>query len=468
MAMFRPRSRITVLLCMALPWLAMLGFARRDDPSTWSNAHWTAWRNAQVNRILTPTYLAGNEKLLMRTDVSSRCAEAYNSIANSLADPSFISNKDRAAILGRFVQFITAQRWMALKGANGAQTNALGMNISDAEYWEYARPYTTLPDLLKSRAFLELMEHRGTYNYAVDVIDAHNATLPSDQKWLVLPFRGQFVASVDRTTFARLLVVAPNQAQPDGRKLDQWVSFAIARPEMEPEPVTRSVSVVAVVHDPAGSAGSKAYFTDYFREFDGATNSITPKPTFLMTPNPSQNCYDCHKSAVIPIRPKATYAFEPDGQMVEAGRSTELLAQLDKLIGSYGESDLGHMITGAFGPSLGAAATVRSDEFIAGATADHPIPANSYAAIKENMNCASCHDGFGRLNYLIGVRSDGDIKSFEAKHGLVQSFIEQGFMPPGNTLSPVERHALWECVSKEYFDPATGTGAFVDWLKGSS
>src|ERR1035438_9213219 len=185
--MFKPRSRITVLLCMALPWLAMLGFARRDDPSTWSNAHWAAWRDAQVDRILTPTYLAGNEKLLMRTDVSSRSAEAYDTIANSLADPSFMSNKDRAAILGHFVKFITAQRWMALKGANGAQTNALGMNISDAEYWGYARPYTTLPDLLKSRAFLELMGHRGTYKYAVDMIDAHNATLPPDQKWLVLP-----------------------------------------------------------------------------------------------------------------------------------------------------------------------------------------------------------------------------------------------------------------------------------------
>lgn len=466
--MFKPIARITVLVCTALPWLAILGFARRGDPSERSKVEWTTWRDGEINRILTPTYESGSEKLLMRTDVSARSAEAYNSIADLLANPTFMTGKDRDAILGNFVKFITAQHWMALKGAGGSQTNALGMDISDAEYWVYARPFTTLPSLLRSRAFLALMSHRGTYKYAVDMIEVNNAALPQDQKWMVLPFRGQFVASVDRTTFARLLVVAPNQALPDGRKLDQWVSFAIARPEMEPEPVIRSVSVISLVHDLAKPGVNNAYFTDFFREYDRASDTITPEPTFLMAPNPSQNCYDCHKSAVIPIRPKATYRFESDGRMVEDDGSADLLARLDRLIGTYGESELGHMDSSAYGPSLGAAARVRTDEFIEAATADHPIPLSSYAAIKENMKCAACHESFGKLNYLLGVRSDGDIKSFEAKHGLVQSFIEQGFMPPGNSLNAAERHALWECVSKEYFNPAKGTGAFVNWLKGGS
>jgi len=39
-------------------------------------------------------------------------------------------------------------------------------------------------------------------------------------------------------------------------------------------------------------------------------------------------------------------------------------------------------------------------------------------------------------------------------------------MLPGNSLSPEERHALWLCLTKEYFDPQTRSGLFVDWLKG--
>ena len=212
---------------------------------------------------------------------------------------------------------------------------------------------------------------------------------------------------------------------------------------------------------------SKAYFTDFFREYDQATDAIVPRPTFLMSPNPSQNCYDCHKSAVIPIRPKATYSFSADGQLVPEQHPSQVLPRLDNLIASYGRRrSMGYMDPTAYGPSLGAAQTTRTDQFIAAATADHSIPTESFAAIKANMSCASCHANFGKLNYLLGVRSDGDVKSFEAKQGLIQSFIEQGIMPPGNTLSPAERHALWECVSKEYFDPVTQTGAFVDWLRG--
>ncbi len=127
---------------------------------------------------------------------------------------------------------------------------------------------------------------------------------------------------------------------------------------------------------------------------------------------------------------------------------------------------MGHLEAGAYGPSLGPIGNDRTDEFIAAETRDQPLPARSYGEIRSNMNCAKCHAEIGKLNYLIGVRSDAETKSFESKTGLLQTYIEQGYMPPGNTLTKRERHALWECVSKEYFDPDTGNGDFVDWLKG--
>ncbi|MHB8638006.1 MAG: hypothetical protein ACYC96_16225 [Fimbriimonadaceae bacterium] len=444
----------------------MLGFARQDDPANWSVAQWSAWRDAQIARILAPTYEANGEKLLMRTDVAARSAAALRFMTPALENPAFMADRQRAVALGDFVKFITAQHWMALRDESGNQTHALAMDVSDARYWSLVQRFTSPPSLLRSRAFLELMGHRETYKYAVNMIEAQNARLPQNERWLVLAFRGQFVASVDRTTLARLLVVAPNQPLPDGRKLDQWVSFAIARPDVQPAPVIRSVSVIAVAHDDFHPGTSQAYFTDFLREYDHATDSIALRPTFLMKPNPSQNCYDCHKSAVIPIRPKTFYRFDRNGNLVADNGDGEVLARTDRMVAAYGESNLGTMNSDAYGPSLGASSASASNAFIAAATANRPISSASFAAVRENMNCASCHESVGKLNYLLGVRSDSDVKSFEAKHGLVQSFIEQGFMPPGNRLSPDERHALWECVSKAYFDPATGTGAFVDWLKG--
>ena len=177
--MFKPSSRIGFVLCSVLPWLAIFGFARQDDPTSWSIAQWTAWRDAQITRILRPTFAAGNEHLLTRTDVSARSAEAYRFLAPRLADPGFLADPQQAAALGNFANFVTAQHWMALKTETGAQTNALGMSISDAKYWEYAQPYTTLPELLRSKSVSAADQvHRGTYKYAVNMIDAQNATLP--------------------------------------------------------------------------------------------------------------------------------------------------------------------------------------------------------------------------------------------------------------------------------------------------
>ena len=52
------------------------------------------------------------------------------------------------------------------------------------------------------------------------------------------------------------------------------------------------------------------------------------------------------------------------------------------------------------------------------------------------------------------------------KRGLAQAFVEDGLMPPGNTLTPEERRALWQCLTADYFDPAARDGALVEWLKG--
>ncbi|AIE85287.1 hypothetical protein [Fimbriimonas ginsengisoli] len=462
-----PKAIRTLLPALALaPWLGLVGFSHSDNPSNWKAAQWSRWRDREIGKILKPGFEYGGEKMLRQDDVISRSAESYRFLAPFLKNPEFLKNPARAQALGNFARFVTAQHWMDLRDGADHQTNALGMDVPDEEYWTDASRFLTFPELLKSQWLLKRMSNQATYKEAVDAIEAHNASLTPENRWIVFPFQAQFIRSVDRTTFGRLLVLVPNEKLPDGRLMDRWILFAIATPDMRPTEIM-SVSMISVVRE-ANSPTSRIYFSDFLRQVNPSTGDIELNSNALMKPNPSKNCYDCHKSGVLPIFPKMAYKFDAAGNLVDdPERLATVPDRINRLILKYGKSDLGHLDTDAYGPSLGGN-TSRSDAFIANATKDRPFAATSYAKIKANMNCASCHDGFAKINYLLAVRSDRDVKTFVGQSkGLVQSYVEMGFMPPNNTLTPSERHALWECVMKEYFDPERGEGAFVDWLKGA-
>ncbi len=451
----------TLLAAFALaPWLALLGFSHRDEPRAWSLPQWIAWRDAEIQRILAPTFEADGKKILSQKEVIARSAEAYAVLEPFLAKPSFLADPSRGAALGNFAKFVGGQRWMGLKDAGGNPSNLLGMDVADMDYWAYVQDYVRFPDLLRSQEFLKLMNRPATYKEAVEMIEDQNEGLPSGKKWIVLPFRAQFILSVDKSTYGRLLVVVPNQDIGDGKVLDRWIMFAISTPDMVGARV-RSVSMVSTVRDEGRPGWSKTYMCDFMRGED-PTGGIAIKPTFLDKNSPSSNCFDCHKSAVLPIHPKAAYGFDKWGKLVEDKRSL-VPSVLNALIPKYGESDFGHLEPEGYGPALGSEGRSYSDTFIASATS---IPKSSFAAIRANMNCESCHRQFATVNYPLALQSDRDVRAFEAKQGLVQTLIEQGVMPPNNSLSPTERHALWQCLMKAYFDPATQEGQFVDWLRG--
>ncbi|RYG25687.1 hypothetical protein EON82_06185 [bacterium] len=465
----KPRLRGVALVLFAVsPWVIAY---RSDDPARWTAARWAAWRDEKIDAILTPTFDYGGEKMLSRVDMIAKASAAYNEMRPLLESPAFLADTGRRAEMANFVRFVAAQRRMALTDRLGVATHALGMNISDRDYWAYVRPYVrpyvSFPPLLQSQAFLKAMSRSTNYANALGMIEAQNARLPERRKWIVFPFRAQFIRSVDRTTYGRLLVVVPNEPMSDGKLLDRWVMFAIGTPDMAAATRIKSVSVVATLRDPSQPGSSKAYMADFLRETDGTTGAISVRPNFLLSPNPSKNCYDCHKSAVLPMRPKLAYRFDESGRMVEdASGRTSIQEALDRLIESYGKSDFSHLDGDDYGPSMGASQAFRSDEFIAWATADRPICAASYPRIRANMRCGSCHEESAKLNFLLGMRNDREVASFEAKESMVKTYIEKGYMPPHNTLTPDERTALWKCLSKEYFDQSTRRGRFVDWLRG--
>ena len=438
----------------------------------WLPVEWRQWRDAEISRILQPTFPLKGEMLLCTDQVVQRSAAAYAGIETVLrAKPDlFAPTTDLGKAMGPFVSFIKAQHWMALRDAADHPTHALGMEIPDRDYYDYAIPFAELPPLLRSQEFLQHMATPATYQDAVAQIEAANARLPLADRWQVVPFRSQFILSVDTITYGRLLVLIPNLPAPDGGTMDKWVQFAIATPEMDPATEILSVSVIAT-HRPAKAPGKVAtYGLDFMRMKDASTGKITPTAVVRLpsdSPHKSENCYDCHKAGVIPIHPKIEYAFAPSGALIEKpAKAPSRLGAINALIKAYGPPDFGPQQATAYGPSMGPQQRPRSDAFIAAAAAGTGIGSASYARIRQAMNCSSCHNDFAPINYMQAARTAQEVDSFESRQSIVQTMIESGLMPPDNRLSRKERKALWQCLSKEYLDLSAQTGVFIEWLKG--
>lgn len=460
---FTRRAQVITFAACFVPWVASLGFSGQSNPMDWTIADWTTWRDQQIRFVLEPTFAAGNEKVLDRLTVARRSAATFRFIRPYLDSVDFKPGGRLANRLGNFVKFVQAARWLDQVRPDGSHSHALGMDVLDSDYWECAQAYTSLPPQLANQKVLTFLERPETYASALQEISDANTELPTSQRMRVALFSSQFIAAVDRSTYGRLLVIVPNKPLADGRLLDQWISFAIAVPNETVIRQPSSISVVAVVRDESGEQRPVAYFTDFVRTREPPAAEIGLKPTFVMRPNPSQNCYDCHKSAVLPIHPKATFRMA-DGKLVQSDDSD--LNELNQLATRYGPALIEHQDVDAYGPSIGSSR--ESKEFVRAASGIADLAPASIGKVRDAMACATCHDRMGKLNYLLATRSDGDTKSFRNRRSLVQSVIEQGIMPPGSDLTATERHVLWECVSKAYLDEATCTGTFVDWLRGQT
>jgi hypothetical protein len=340
--------------------------------------------------------------------VIERCAEAVRFLDANL--------QENIQELDHFRQFVGAQSLYSKTKPDGARTNRLGFQVSDMTYWEENKSLLAAPAALTDPKFLGLLASPETVPAAAAMIREEHPD------WTVFAYRSQFILSADSTTYGRLLVLVPDEAQPDGSSADKWIQFAVPTEEDRGKPKPRSVSMVVVRRRPQGS---EVRLMDFMRSRDGRLS-----PNVNLVDSPSNGCYDCHKVGVIPIFPKSSVA--PEG--------------LNERIASYGRCDFGELSVPSYGPGLG----------VASPSAD---------PVGKAMNCGACHDRLGSINYLAAVRSSRDIGAFESKKGLVQSFIEQGIMPPGNTLTLDQRRELYRRVSDAYLDLDRGTGALVDWLR---
>jgi hypothetical protein len=235
-----------------------------------------------------------------------------------------------------------------------------------------------------------------------------------------------------------------------------WVTFAIATPGHKGPPPA-SVSVVTVSKDT-----KEAFFMDYLRH--QGREGIELMPTAVLSGSPSKNCYDCHKSAVVPVKPEAEYGFDDEGRLVEQDPVGHLA--LNAKIRGYGALKFPNHDKEAYGPSVGPVSSSRRLNVVREMVKSEGLEEGSVERIAAAMECAKCHDSFAPLNFPEPVRTDREVRSMRRGKGIAQTFVEQGWMPPGNDLTLAERRALWSSLSVEYFDPVTGEGVLTDWLKG--
>ncbi len=447
---------------------------RADSPLAWPLERWVGWRDEQINHILTSTLAptgSDTRKMLARKEVSRASMHAYTVIQECLkADSSYFSkDAGRARELGNFVRFVKAQQWMVIPpGAAGKVPYGLGLEVPDEQYWNLAKPYLEFPELLKSQRFLTAMASPGTYRQALEMIDSINANLPPERKWISLLFDAQFITTVDDAhTYGRMLVMVPNEPVGNSEVADRWIQFGIADPGTYPE--TRSVSMFTVVRNAETPAKTTTYFSDFMRIRDKQTGKFSIRSNFTMLHDPSLNCYNCHKSSVLPIHPAREYVLDSGGKLAEnRANAGELPAKLNNLIMGYGPPNYVYQDTFAYGPCLGPTNRYRSDAFLKSATAGLDISPTSYDRIRNAMHCSNCHNNFGVINYPQAVPTDLDLKAFRTHRGMVQTLVEQGTMPPGNTLTARERQALWRCLMSEYLNMDTKQGILADWLRGDS
>ncbi len=436
-----------------------------EEPFRWSQAQWISWREKQIRWILTPTFEANGRQLISREEVILRSAVAYQQVRQwmNLA-PENPSNTKIRSTMRHFFAFIETQGMMSYFDKNGTYTHALGYPETDKTYWDNSSSFMAFPKMLRGQEFLNNLSSQSSYSKALEQIRDWNSKLPDDQKWIVLAYRSQFLKSADTTTYGRFLVYVPNEPSSDGGSNDRWIQFAAEAPGERTTKEVKSVSMVTIHRDPHGH--QKAFLVDFMRERD-SSRLWSIRPNMLAAKNPSKNCYDCHKSPVLPLYPKQIIRFDSTDSHVDA-EALAIATKLNERITNYQSCPIEYLPSDAYGPSIGSRAL--TDDDIVRANDGHSISLKSETRIKDASRCDKCHREANSINYPAAIDTNIGFLNFEAKKGFAQTLIDKGLMPPQSSLSIDERRILWRCLSLNYLrqsDLGDPIGQLVDWLKES-
>ena len=433
---------------------------------------WKTWRDdtiatafSQVTQKDKLTLVNYEKFLSFSRSVRDFGIQCLGSNRNTITVPSELRN-----VIGNFFSFFGAI------GLESQENHRFGMTVTDVDYLNAIQNVIKLPPLLTSQEFLRAVSDRKTYHKALELIQTHNTLLPDHRKWIPLIYKSRFLTTPDNSgTYGRFFVLVPGA-------VDKWIQFGILTPDMQDVRVN-NLSIVAVrrLTDVAdGSPRTETFIVDYWRDYRpsptrGNQHHDVVVQTKLEAGQGTENCSECHKTPVLGIHPDTVYEFDKTGRLVPLSgpRATAVPDLLNSLIADYGPPNYrGWQPQTQYGPPLGPLNQQRPDSFFNACATSTGVTAASYDILRNAMTCATCHDTtlLGRINFPQAADTTREFALIhpdtKAVSPLVDTYVGEGWMPPGSSLSPAERKAVTRCLKHEYLNLEHKTGLLIDWLKG--
>jgi hypothetical protein len=313
----------------------------------------------------------------------------------------------------------------------------MGLSITDEEYRDAADAIfrsgdSGVGDLMRVPSSIVNASKSGKVQ---DVIDAVNAI--SGASWL--KFSSTSVDNDDDGA-ARILIHVPDSEETP--RFEQWIQIAINNSGG----LGRNVDFVARRLDTGPPEVS-------FRGYSRTSGGFVPEGG--SSRSQLSKCYSCHPSGLRPIVPapegsKAAgggKAIKPEGTMLVGEDLAEQLAHVKSITSHLAVFGPTGYVVAENGPHFGPSDRAGRAEFVAagcGKDLGKELDDARQAAIVEQMDCETCHNGSDRgvLN-----ASTSRITIF---HKVAQN--TEAPMPPGVTdsLSAEERTILFKCLKSEY------------------
>jgi hypothetical protein len=317
----------------------------------------------------------------------------------------------------------------------------------------------TIPAALRDPDFLAQIKDATTLGDAIARFKKRNP------RYTVIRYSGNAKAMDQSKEEDRLLVMIP------GAKEDRYYQFTVPTlaeqdaAKSKPRPKTGSkeflnstpydqFSLVVVDKSKVSKAGDRpeVYFRDYRRT--GTSHGINIE--YRNRPSDvRESCLKCHSRGVQAIFP------HKDKTSVEDARAIE---RLNGRILEYGIpsnattkiSAAGNGLTEAGLPIGPVSPSTRTDEFMASCAPEITVERRAY--IKGLMNCSGCHNGkpvqltkeIPDLKKAFGWGMYELAPIYNMNGSTLKLLVtEHNSMPPGNSSTPEERAALWNCLEKE-------------------
>lgn len=419
--------------------LLLSSAALAAGPCPSGKTQWQDWNRVRVEHLFTGDF---------REYVVNSIVENVE-----LCQPELKAAPAFAECVSPLSRFAKSRWWDLQKG------HSMGASFSDADYFDkvpYAE-FLELPQELKDPDFLSWVEdERETANLekALAYIERLNAAKADDEKWITFLYRSQHLATPDQTgALGRFFVYVP------GKDFDRYFQFGLRSNPADELP--KAFSVVSVQKtDPSTGKPlpiALARAKDFWRL--RRSNGIELSTRFKVK-GALENCYRCHKSAVLPIA--------PDKSVFDEKRFGEKMRLVNRLMKRHASATLFGSDPESYGPGLGPLnPPSRTDNFMKACANGRIADPARLAVIQSAMNCQKCHDGSDRG--LLNFPSAKTLQPQSRKTLVHQYVIDHEKMPPGVKLSHEEREVLAGCLKQEFYDDVGGSvGLLKSYLLNES